>query len=685
MAPSRPPSGTRVPRPGPVGTATAVGLSGGALGLLGLGLVAAGGTWHQFLVGRRADALAIAVFGGFFGVLIIRHRPGNLVGWMMLANAFLYGLRNALEQYAVYGLASRHRSWPAGPLASWAALLPLALTSGTLALMVLLFPDGRPPSRRWVRMEIVIGAVVVASGAAIGVLGWPLRGPSLLDTASPLGGHRGQALVAAAGVAQAALALCGLGAAGSLAQRYRRSRGLVRQQLKWLTYGAVLSVGLIILYHGLPGTSGDAVALVASLPLMVGITIAVRSHRLYDIDRLISRTVAYSLLFALLGAIYLVTATALGQVVGNLGGGSAPAVAGATATVTVLFHPLRRRLQGLSDQRFRRGTYRATSVVSAHLESLRWREPEPGALRATLAEAIGDSSVQIGLRLAGHQGYLDERANPLALPFGQAERVVTPVVRGSEEMGVVVHNPRPEGRDSLDAVLRMAPAAFAHARLSVQVRVQLAEVRASRARILTAGDDQRRRIERDLHDGAQQRLVALGISLQSLRSEVADTGPTWMEDRLVVASAEVQAILAEVRELARGLHPPILTAKGLVAAAESLAERSPTPATVEAACDRRYPALVETAAFFVVAEGLTNVVKHAHAAGVRVSIAEERGGLRVVVSDDGVGGATMQTGGGLGGLRDRVEAAGGTLTLESGAGTGTRVEARLPVPWLSAP
>jgi signal transduction histidine kinase len=205
------------------------------------------------------------------------------------------------------------------------------------------------------------------------------------------------------------------------------------------------------------------------------------------------------------------------------------------------------------------------------------------------------------------------------------------------------------------------------------VRAQLAEVRASRARIVEAADAERRRIERDLHDGAQQRLLALATRLQTAKATAQGAG-----DLVDEATTELEAAVSEVRELARGLHPQILTDLGLGPALEALAERAAIPVEVRAP-DRRYPVAVETAAYFLVSEALTNVARHAEATGAVVTVSHQDDRLTVEIADDGSGGADVRRGTGLRGLVDRVAASGGSLTIDSQLGKGTAVRAAFPL------
>jgi PAS domain S-box-containing protein len=227
-----------------------------------------------------------------------------------------------------------------------------------------------------------------------------------------------------------------------------------------------------------------------------------------------------------------------------------------------------------------------------------------------------------------------------------------------------------------DITERKAQAAEVH-RLNAELHARLEELAASRARIVTAGDVERRRLERNLHDGAQQRLVALSLSLRIALAKL-DADPAGARAVLADAGDELALALAELRELARGLHPAVLSDRGLRAAVEMLAGRAPVPVDIADIPDERLPAPVEAAAYYLIAEALTNVAKYAHASTVRIRVAARDGSVSVEVSDDGVGGADAAAGSGLRGLADRVEALGGSLEVVSPAGAGTALRAEIP-------
>ena len=228
-----------------------------------------------------------------------------------------------------------------------------------------------------------------------------------------------------------------------------------------------------------------------------------------------------------------------------------------------------------------------------------------------------------------------------------------------------------------DITERKAQDAEVH-RLNAELQARLEELAASRARIVTAGDVERRRLERNLHDGAQQRLVALALSLRLALSKLYSE-PETAHTTLAEACEELALALEELRELARGLHPAVLADRGLRAAVDTLAHRAPVPVEIAAIPAERLPAPVEAAAYFLIAEALTNVAKYAAASNVRVRVSSRDGSVTVEVSDDGVGGAEPATGSGLRGLADRVEALGGSLEVVSPAGAGTSLRAEIPV------
>ena len=295
------------------------------------------------------------------------------------------------------------------------------------------------------------------------------------------------------------------------------------------------------------------------------------------------------------------------------------------------------------------------------------------SLRARLARTLGDPTLEVAYRL-GDGRYVDAAGRPAELPRG-AERAVTTLMAGGEEIAALVHDPALLDEPALvESVRAAAGLVLENERLAAEVQSQLAEVRASRGRIVAAADAERRRIERNLHDGAQQRLVTLTVAL-ALEATRTDARTASI---LSSAQAEIEQTLAELRELARGIHPTLLRDEGLQAAVQALARRAALPVAVHGILPERQPEPVELAAYFVVSEALTNVVKHASATEASVSLERAPGTLRVTIADNGVGGALLTAGTGLAGLRDRLDALDATLVVESRPGQGTMIRAELP-------
>jgi signal transduction histidine kinase len=306
-------------------------------------------------------------------------------------------------------------------------------------------------------------------------------------------------------------------------------------------------------------------------------------------------------------------------------------------------------------------------------------EPEasPGRLRDALARALGDSTLQLAFLQPDGAGYLDTSGQVVEVARPDTGRAVVPVA--GSDLAVLVYD---EGLELEPQLVRLTAAAASmaleHARLQAEVEAQLEQVRASRARIVEAGDAERRRLERDLHDGAQQRLVTLSLALAMARDRAA--ADPELGSLIESASKEAREALTELRELARGIHPAVLTQTGLAGALQALVERSPVATTITEVPDGRFPAAIEATAYFVVSEALANVAKHAMAGGAQVTIGRRPGRLVVEVSDDGAGGARPEGGSGLRGLADRVASVGGVLRVDSPPGCGTRLEADIPCP-----
>ncbi len=333
----------------------------------------------------------------------------------------------------------------------------------------------------------------------------------------------------------------------------------------------------------------------------------------------------------------------------------------ATVPIAVLFVFLQRRL--------------ARGMVAGLVVEL--GRPSPSAdLRQALARALGDASLQLAYWFPAEKCYVDGEGTMVALPAADSSRRSTFVERDGQPIAVLLHDPVLEHNAELvRSVCAAASLALENERLQAELRARLVELQASRARLVEATDAERRRIERDLHDGTQQRLVSIAMSLGLLELKLpaaAAAQPLVRETRESLAEA-----LAELRELTHGINPPLLTERGLAAALDELCRRAALPAHLQAELERRLDDQVESAAYFVASEALTNAAKHSHGSEVRVAVSDQGQSLILEVADDGIGGATIG-GSGLRGLADRVEALGGRFTVSSPPGRGTTVRAEIP-------
>ena len=617
------------------------------------------------------DTLLYAVFSCAFagaGALILSRHPRHLIGWLLLA----VGVENALAADLAqgWGLRAAAEGWPAGPLgeaivtASWLPQAPV------FALIVLLFPSDRLPGRRW-SLVVAAGAV----GAALGTVGWvlsPRAGSEYVAGTNPY---------AVSGVPTGAMFALGftltvavmIAAFGATALRFRRSTGVERQQLKWFA----LSTGALIVVLPPAGVLWDVTpawpALVAvcltAWPIAIGV--AILRYRLYDVDLVISRTFAYVLLTAVLGVVYAGATVVLGAIAGR---NSVWVTAAATLLAAAAFRLLHRRVQERVDRRFRPARHDALRLVGTFVEELRNDRAEPEQVVGALRSALRDPGLELRFVLQPGKPPVDESGHVILEPDDGREQFA--VRRGGITLGQIVWTPATDAdRALLPSVVGAAALAIEMARLRVELRRRLDEVDESRSRIAAVADQERRRIERDLHDGAQQRLVSIGLALRHAQHQLG-ADPDAARRTLDGAVVEITAAIDELRELAHGLRPTLLQA-GLGPALRELANRSPVPVEVSSTGGRYQPE-VEAAAYFVACEGLTNAVKHARAEHVRLCVARQDGVLVVSIADDGVGGAAMSRGSGLTGLSDRVAARGGRFQIESTSGSGTTLRAELP-------
>jgi signal transduction histidine kinase len=305
------------------------------------------------------------------------------------------------------------------------------------------------------------------------------------------------------------------------------------------------------------------------------------------------------------------------------------------------------------------------------------KAPGRGELRDALARAMGDPSLEVAYWLPGPEKYVDAAGKPVELPAANPRRAVSEVRLEDRRVAALMHDSSLDDPELVLGIGTAAALALENERLDAELRSKMEELRASHARMIEAGLAERRRLERDLHDGAQQRLVSLALDLRMAERRL-ETDPAGARQILLAAGTELEAALGELRELARGIHPAVLSDRGLDAALEALAHRASLPVELEAEIGERLPEAVELAAYFVVTEGLTNVAKYAQASQATVRALRRDGRVIIEVADDGVGGADPAAGSGLSGLADRIVALDGRLEVRSERGSGTVLRAEIP-------
>jgi signal transduction histidine kinase len=318
----------------------------------------------------------------------------------------------------------------------------------------------------------------------------------------------------------------------------------------------------------------------------------------------------------------------------------------------------------------------ARSAVGDLLVELR-AEPAPADLQDALARALGDPSLTLAYWLPQFDSWADPEGRPVELPTQDSGRATTLIDSGGEHVAALVHDASlHQEQELLDAVSAAAAIALENGRLHSELNARLDELRGSRMRVIEAGQKERQRLERNLHDGAQQRLIALSLELGLLEERLA-TDP-HARARLGQARQEVALSLEELRDVAHGIHPAVVSGHGLAVALESLAAHAPVPVRLTVALEGRLPEQVEVAAYYVVSESLANIGKHAEATSASVDVARANGRVVVEIVDDGVGGADPERGSGLRSLADRVETLAGGLQVWTPRGGGTRVRAEIP-------
>jgi signal transduction histidine kinase len=665
------------------------------------------------MAGEDLRAYAIVVFGlanVALGGLLVRRVPENLIGWILVFAAVVLSVTEVTGFYGVYALEIKP-ALPAGSIAAWLSSWTAIPAIGSMVtLLILLFPDGQVPSPRWRVVGILTGAYLGLATILAAVATFPKHpGPVHVDdigsivSADTVGGEWGSGLI---GPFLGLLILCAVAVVGLFVRRHRAT-ATVREQLKWFLFACVVILVFGFVPHfaaSILGSSGlyyaaNAIFIASFVLVPVAASFAIFRYHLYDIDVVISRTLVYGSLAAFITAVYVGIVVGVGTLVGSGGQPNLLLSIVATAIVAVAFQPVRERLQRIANRLVygKRATpYEVLSQFSERVAETYGGEEALPKMARVLAEGTGAEHAQVWLRAGAllrpaaawpevHGGAAEPV--PLSdddLPDLSGDRAVA-VRHQGELLGALSVTKRPGESLTpielglLDDLAHQAGLVLKNVGLTSELLARLEELRASRQRLVAAQDEERRRLERNLHDGAQQNLVALKVKL-GLAEVYAAKDPGKAKQMLGELKSDADEALETLRDLARGIYPPLLADKGLAAALQSQARKATVPVEVSANGAGRFPQEVEAAVYFCVLEALQNVQKYAGPTSAKVQLATEDGHLTFAVSDDGAGfdQATVKLGSGLQNMTDRLEALGGSVELSSAPGRGTTIEGRVP-------
>jgi signal transduction histidine kinase len=632
---------------------------------------------HPGLGGVEGSLLWVG-FGLFaaMGALLVAKRPRNAVGWLMAAAGLLVGLAPAGDYYAAWVMTTQGEPDALAVLGAWVqSWYWMLLLWIAFAALPLVFPDGRLPSPRW-RWPAAIGAIGAAGAVVLGMLTDTLTGQDVgYRIENPIG------VDGLAGVEELAVfpVLSGLSLVGvvtavaAVVVRFRRSRGVERQQMKVFLF-AVAPLALLPLSDLLPLVGGVAFGL-AIVGLPVGVTVAVLRYRLDGIDVVINRTLVYGALTVLVIGVYVLVVGYLGAALQREDDLTISLVA--TGIVAVLFAPARARLQRAVDRLLygrRNEPYAALAQLGERLEGTL----APDAVLPAIVSAVREA-----LRLPYVAVRLADDAAPVTAGEPVTATETLPLVHQGAPVGSLVLGLRPGEAGFSPADRRLLADLARQAGVAVSTVRLTADLQRSRERLVTAREEERRRLRRDLHDGLGAQLAGLTVQTGVLRGLIG-RDPAAAEALAGELRGELRTAIADIRRLVHGLRPPALDELGLVGALERLAESCGADGLgVEVDVPGELPALpaaVEVAAYRIVQEALTNVVRHAGARHCCVRLTADGGELTVEVTDDGTGLPTAATPGvGLSSMRERAAETGGSCEVGPGPDGGTRVLARLPL------
>jgi signal transduction histidine kinase len=640
--------------------------------------------------------------------LLIAVRAGSVIGWFLAAVGVWYAMLTFGNAYGAVGLATYPGSLPAAEEVMTAFSQSWVFALVTLTMLLLVFPDGRPPSSRWRPVLWLAGGGAVASYVLFLLKPAPVEPVTGVRFPNPfaapsLSGFVGPALVAAAW----ATVIGVIGCFAGLIVRYHRGDKELRQQVRWL--GLVAAAGAACILMSLAslvacGCDESVVAVIAFTALIFiillgvpgAIAVALFKYRLYDLDLVVSKALVYGILAALFTLVYVALVIGVGTIVGDRGNSFLTIVT--AVAIAVAFQPVRERVRHLANRIVygKRATpYEVLSEFSDKVATAYAAEDVLPRMAQILASGTGASSARVWLRFGDELRPAvswpeNGSAPPIAVEegrpggFGEGEDGIE--VRHLGELLGAISVTMPPSDPMNPSKERLVRDLAAQAGLVLRNVRLIEELRASRRRIVTAQDERAKGLERNLHDGAQQQLVALGVQLTLARRLIEPDAPKAAATFDALQQAATDA-LENLRDLARGIYPPLLADQGLVAALEAQARKAALPVEIEGEGVGRYPQEVEAAVYFCCLEALQNVAKYANASSARVRLADRDGMVTFEVTDDGTGFDPERTplGTGLQGMKDRLEALGGILMMDSTPDGGTTVGGTIPAGASSPP
>ena len=633
--------------------------------------------------------------------LLIAVRARNVVGWCLVAVGVIYGLVTFGTVYAAVGLVTKPGSLPAAEeIATLLGQLWL-FAFVVLGLLLLLFPDGQPPSPRWrpVAWLAVAGAsatfvlFMLKPNRIFPIAGLSFPNPFAVPSAQP---WAGPLLVLFSWVTVLSVLAC----FPAMILRYRKGDAELRQQVRWL--GLVALLGAVCVGTSLVSLIAchcdESPVAVVMFTILVGlilfgipatIFVALFKYHLYDLDLVINKALVYGLLAAVFTGVYVLIVVGIGTLIGNRGSAFLTVVT--AVAIAVAFQPIRERVTHLANRIVygKRATpYEVLSEFSSRVTTEYASEDVLPRMAHVLATGTGATSARVWLRIGeelrpaaswpANGDVPSVRVEDGALgSFSGGEDAIE--VRQQGELLGALSVTMPPNDPMNPSKERLVRDLAAQAGLVLRNVRLIEELRASRRRIVTAQDERAKRLERNIHDGAQQQLVALGVQL-GLARRLAERETPEMAETLERLQAQTTDALENLRDLARGIYPPLLADQGLVAALDAQARKAPIPVEVRGEGIGRYEQEVEAAVYFCVLEALQNVAKYANASGAHVRLVQADGRIGFEVTDDGSGFDPDRTplGSGLQGMKDRLEALGGSPTVTSSVGAGTTVGGSIP-------